>query len=412
MGESEGAKRSVTNDILSIYVPSFFNTMGMSIVSPIISLYATSFGVSLAVASLAITAHAFGRFLADIPAGIAADRIGRRPVMIIGSILVMVTAFLNASAGNFTLYLVYRFLEGVGSGMWMTSRQTLLADILKPEERGRIMGYFQAFMLIGQSAGPVIGGFVAAAWGISAPFYAYTATGLFCVVLTYFLIFEPKGAVKRNVESGHLFKLSDVARLLKNQTYSMACLATFVVFFQRSGIRTDMLPIFAANELGMDPAAIGMILGYATITNLIITVPIGYAIDLLGRKPVIIWNILIMAAADIGFILAKDYWGLVLAAVVMGLASGGAGQAPLALATDASLNERRGLAMGVYRLMGDLGSMIGPIALSAVADATDLHTPFWVMDGLLVFSAVMVAIFAKEIIKTRFNKGGSTLSQA
>ena len=385
--------------------------MGMSIVSPIISLYATSFGVSLAVASLAITAHAFGRFVSDIPAGIAADRIGRRPIMIVGSVLVMITAFLNASAGNFALYLVYRFLEGVGSGMWMTSRQTLLADILKPEERGRIMGYFQAFMLIGQSAGPVIGGFVAAAWGISAPFYAYTATGFICVLLTYFLIFEPKGLTRKRVEGERLFKLSDVARLLKNQTYAMACFATFVVFFQRSGIRTDILPIYAANELGLDPAAIGTILGYATITNLLITVPIGYAIDLLGRKPVIIWNILILAAADIGFILARDYWGLVFAAVIMGLASGGAGQAPLALATDASYNEQRGLAMGVYRLMGDLGSMIGPIALSAIADATDLHTPFLVMDGLLIFSALMVAIFAKEIIKTRFNKGGVTLSQ-
>jgi MFS transporter, DHA1 family, multidrug resistance protein len=385
--------------------------VGMSIVSPIISLYAQSFGVSLAVASLAITAHAFGRFLADIPAGIAADRIGRRPVMIIGSILVMITAFLNASASNFGLYLVYRFLEGVGSGMWMTSRQTLLADILKPEERGRVMGYFQAFMLIGQSAGPVIGGFVAAAWGISAPFYAYTVTGFFCVLLTYFLIFEPKGVVKRKVEGEHLFKLSDVARLLKNQTYAMACLATFVVFFQRSGIRTDILPLYAANQLGMDPAAIGTILGYATITNLIITVPIGYAIDLLGRKPVIVWNILIMAAADIGFVYAGDYWGLVLAALVMGLASGGAGQAPLALATDATMNERRGLAMGVYRLMGDLGSMIGPVALSAIADVTDLHTPFWVMDGLLIFSALMVAIFAKEIIKTRFSKVEPVTSQ-
>jgi len=282
---------------------------------------------------------------------------------------------------------------------------------LKPEERGRIMGYFQAFMLIGSSAGPVIGGFVAEAWGISAPFYAYTATGLLCVLLTYFLIFEPKGLVRERVKGEQLFKLSDVARLLKNQTYAMACLATFVVFFQRSGIRTDMLPIFAANELGMDPAAIGTILGFATITNLLITVPIGYAIDLLGRKPVIIWNILIMAGADIGFILARDYWGLVLAAVIMGLASGGAGQAPLALATDASYNERRGLAMGVYRLMGDLGSMIGPIALSAIADATDLHTPFWVMDGLLIFSALMVAVFAKEIIKTRFNKRGVILSE-
>jgi multidrug resistance protein len=404
MGESGGGKRSAMSDILSIYVPSFFNMMGMSIVSPIISLYASSFGVSLAVASLAITAHALGRFLADIPAGIAADRIGRRPVMIVGSILVMVTAFLNASASTFALYLVYRFLEGVGSGMWMTSRQTLLADILKPEERGRVMGYFQAFMLIGQSAGPVIGGFVAAAWGIAAPFYAYTATGVVCVLLTYFLIFEPKGVVRKSTEGEHLFKPSDVFRLLKNQTYSMACLATFVVFFQRSGIRTDILPLYAANNLGMDPAAIGLILGYATITNLLITVPIGYAIDILGRKPVIIWNILIMAAADIGFILANDYWGLVIAAVVMGLASGGAGQAPLALATDATQNERRGLSMGVYRLMGDLGSMIGPVALSAVADASDLHMSFWIMDGLLVFSAVMVAIFAKEIITTRFHK--------
>ena len=381
--------------------------VGMSIVSPIISLYAQSFGVSLAVASLAITAHAFGRFIADIPAGIAADRYGRRPVMIIGSILVMVTAFLNASASDFGFYLVYRFLEGVGSGMWMTSRQTLLADILKPEERGRIMGYFHAFMLIGQSAGPVIGGFVAAAWGIAAPFYAYTVTGAICVLLTYFLIFEPKGIVKVKVEGGNLFKLGDVTRLLKNQTYAMACFATFVVFFQRSGIRTDILPLYAANELNMDPAAIGTILGYATITNLIITVPIGYAIDLLGRKPVIIWNILIMAAADIGFVYAKDYWGLVIAALVMGLASGGAGQAPLALATDATQNERRGLAMGVYRLMGDLGSMIGPVALSAIADASDLHAPFWAMDALLVFSALMVALFAKEIIRTRFNRSSS-----
>lgn len=55
--------------------------------------------------------------------------------------------------------------------------------------------------------------------------------------------------------------------------------------------------------------------------------------------------------------------------------------------------------------MGDLGSMIGPIALSAFADATDLHTPFWIMDELLVFSTVIVTIFAKEIIKIQFSNG-------
>jgi hypothetical protein len=63
--------------------------------------------------------------------------------------------------------------------------------------------------------------------------------------------------------------------------------------------------------------------------------------------------------------------------------------------------------MGVYRLMGDLGSMIGPVALSAIADASDLHAPFWAMDALLVFSALMVALFAKEIIRTRFSRSSS-----
>ena len=86
--------------------------------------------------------------------------------------------------------------------MWMTSRTTLLADILKPEERGRIMGYFQAFMLLGSSVGPTVGGFVAAAYGLAAPFYFYAATGVVSLVLSYFLIQESKGIVHRHGEGG------------------------------------------------------------------------------------------------------------------------------------------------------------------------------------------------------------------
>jgi len=57
--------------------------------------------------------------------------------------------------------------------------------------------------------------------------------------------------------------------------------------------------------------------------------------------------------------------------------------------------------------MGNLGSMIGPVTLSAIANASDLHAPFWAKDGLLVFSALMVALFAKVILQTRFSKGQS-----
>ncbi len=66
-------------DVISIYVPSFFIFVGMSIVSPILPLYAKSFDVSYTLVSLAISAYAFGRFLADIPSGLLSDKVGRRP---------------------------------------------------------------------------------------------------------------------------------------------------------------------------------------------------------------------------------------------------------------------------------------------------------------------------------------------
>jgi MFS family permease len=117
---------------------------------------------------------------------------------------------------------------------------------------------------------------------------------------------------------------------------------------------------------------------------------------------VIIWNTIIMAVANLSFVYAQDYVGMSLAAVLLGLASAGAGQAPQSLAIDATTNERVGLAMGVYRLMNDIGSMLGPIILSSIADYTNLSTPFYVMSGLLIIDALMMGLFAKEIIETRF----------
>jgi multidrug resistance protein len=220
-------------DILSIYAPSFFIFLGMSIVSPILPLYAKSYNVSYTLVSLAISAYAFGRFLADIPTGILADKYGRRPIMIIGTLLLTVMAFLNAWAGSFAEFLLYRLIQGIGSAMWMTSRSTLLADILKPEERGRVMGYFQTFMLLGSSAGPVVGGYVASLYGIKSTFYFYALTGFISLIITYLLIKEPEGTSHR---SEHLsFDMETAKRIMRNRSFSLACLATFTVFFMRTG---------------------------------------------------------------------------------------------------------------------------------------------------------------------------------
>ena len=388
--------RSRTNDILSIYVPSFFIFVGMGIVSPVLTIYAKSFGVTIFMASMAVTVYSVGRLIMDVPAGMLADSVGRRPLMIIGTILIAICAFLNASTDNFYLFLLYRFVQGIGSAMWMTSRTTLLADILKPEERGRVLGYFQSFQNIGQAAGPTIGGFIATWYGIKANFYAYAAMGIISFILTYMYIQEPKDIKTHG--SSHGFPIDLALKLTKNKGFMFASLAGATAFFLMSGIRQTILPIYAAQVVNLSPADIGIILSAATIANIVLTIPIGYGIDLIGRKPIIVASLLTSGLSMFLFPQAGSFIILCAISLIMGVGSSGTQQAPLAMATDATIGEPRGLSMGLFRLFGDIGSLIGPLLLGIIADGFGVVMPFYVM-GLIIFAnAVLIFLFGEETL--------------
>lgn len=387
-------------DALSIYVPSFFDSLGMSIISPILPLFALSFNVDIALASLAISVYAVGRFIADLPVGMLADRVGRKPLMLVGTFILTITALLNANARGFGEFLLFRLLQGTGASMWMTARTTLLADILKPEERGRIMGYFQAFMLIGTTAGPTIGGVVATIYGLQPTFYVYSLTGLITFLLTLIFVQEPRSVRQRHREKGE-FSPEAFRRLLSNRTFTMACLATFAIFFMSTGIVGTMIPIYSDEALNLSAAQIGTILSYATLMNLILTIPVGYMLDYFGRKVMIVRSMIMAAVASFVFPMTRDYTQISLACFLLGIGTSGAMAGPLALATDATIDEPHGLSMSLYRLFGDLALVIGPVLLGVIADTYGLQMPFYFTTGLLILSTVLTVLFAKETYQSR-----------
>jgi DHA1 family multidrug resistance protein-like MFS transporter len=395
------AERRVIRDVLSIYIPAFFVMTGMSIVSPILSLYAKSFDVSYTLATLAISIYAIGRLCTNLPVGVLGDRIGRRPVLLAGALILTVSAFLCASAGSFWELVLYRLLQGVGSSMWQTMRATMLQDILQPEERGRILGYFQAFVLIGSSAGPTIGGVVAEMWGIRAPFYAYGLGGLASFVLSYLLIAEPERVRHPQTDQpreAHGYSWTVVGRLLKNVNFAAACIATFTTFFMRTGLRSTLIPLYGDGELQLTTAEIGYAISFSTFTNLFITIPIGYALDRFGRKAILVPSLLASALVAVLFPFTTDFLQLAVACVLLGLSTGGGGQAPLALASDATMHEPHGLSMGLYRVFGDIGFIIGPLMVGVLADAYGLRSPFYAIALLIVISTILVQLVAKETL--------------
>ncbi len=391
-------ERSKFNDFLSLYLPTFFVFLGMNIVTPSLPLYAKSFGVSYTLVSLAVSMYAVGRLIADIPMGILADRIGGRRLTVMGTILLAFGAFFNFYAPDFAWFIALRFIQGVGSSMWQTARTSILADMLKPEERGRVMGYFSTFMLLGSSMGPTVGGFVAEYWGIRAPFMAYFIAGIASMLLSYFFLIEPP----RKVEGGsHVFSIGYVRHLLGIRAFAIACIASFSGFLMMTGIRGYMISLYASSVLGLDQVSIGTVLTYASLMGLLLTMPVGFCVDYFGRKP-ITWIALLLSAVSCAiYPFTGDYLSLSLAAVFMGVATIGSGQAPFAMVTDATDKEPRGISMGVFRFFGDIAFILGPLLMGVLADTTDLKTPFYFMAGIVLVSGVITAVFGVETYSRR-----------
>ena len=386
--------------------------MGFGIISPVLPLYAQSFGVGTAMIGLTITVFGLARLLANLPAGFLSERYGRRLLLVGGPAITAVASLAGGLAPNFGLLLASRFVAGAGSAAYMTGAMILLTDITTDENRGRMMSIYQGSLLAGVSLGPGVGGFVAEAFGLAAPFYLVAVLAALATVWSFARIRETVGeaheaqAAHDRADGERPARASPVGSvrgnvfaLLKRPDFLLVCMLTMSIFLTRTGGRLTLLPLVGENRLGMSPAALGLVFTMMTVLQMIVLAPTGTAIDRIGRKAVIVPSALITGAALIFFALAGEVWMFVMAGLIHGIGTGIVGPAPAAYAADIAPPGMRGITMGLFRTFGDLGFVIGPVALGALADLTTFGTALTVDAAIIIVFALLFAAFAKETLR-------------
>ena len=417
--------RSFLQFAITLYIPGFFIKLGFSIVSPILPIYAESFGIPYALVGMVTTANALGRLLSDIPLGTLSDRLGRRPLAIIGPLLVTCSAILCGLAQGFYELLLYRFITGIGMATWMVARQAMIADSVNPSIRGRVMSTFQGVNMIGSAAGPAVGGIIAELWGYRTPFFFYGASTFVSLVVSLLLVKEsadPKRPENRST------LMTDMHALLGFLTFSivMAAFTNFVNHI-RFAARGTIIPLFGENVLHLTAGEIGLVLSASTITNILMVVrgqlnqhrpisaptitnilmvvPGGYIVDKYGRKFALVPSFIFTGIVFVLFSTCTDFSSALLVSAILGVASGLGGGATMALAADLAPEGLRGQFMGFWQTVGDVGSAIGPVALGFVADLYGLVSPFYVTCAIMLIVAATTQLFVKETLKKE--KSGS-----
>ena len=345
--------------------------LGLSFVSPILPSYAESFQVSYIEVGLVISSFAITRVVLDIPTGFLLKRVDKRLVMVAGLCLIVVASVVAGAAPNYAVLLIGRTIEGAGSALYVTTATVFLAQIAGTEKRGRAMGIYSGMLLLGAIFGPTFGGVIAGVYGIRAPFFAYALVVGFGLVPTFVLpkIPSSRSSQASGSQQGGHSALRDMWSILAYPSFFLATLATFTLFFMRTGVRSMLVPLFGANNLGLDSSSIGLVLTLAGITTAATMVPMGSLSDKIGRRNPLILCLLLTAVVTVWIPFTGDLLFLALALAAYGAVIGLSG--PIAaFVTDVSPPDKLELSMSLYRMISDVGFIVGPLLLGYLADTS------------------------------------------
>jgi DHA1 family multidrug resistance protein-like MFS transporter len=376
------------------------------LVVPVLPVYAHQFGATAAQLGVLVSSFSVARILVNIPAGLLADRVDRRMVVLIAVAAVGVVLAATAAAQNLPMLIGMRLLLGLAGGVAITVGQSLLADLTDGANRGQAMATLQGFQLTGGSLGPALGGVTA---GVFGPRASYVLAGTVALLMAGWASARlPNAPVREKHEEhgGGTRGLRGMIGLFADRSYVAACLIGFTVFFMRFGGQQTLLALIAYSWIHLSTSAFGVTLGVLAVANMGMVGIVGRLSDR-SRKAPIVGSLLATGVGYVGFSFA--HWPAVffIAFAVVGLANGLSGSVPAAYCADVVPARLRGSGIGVYRTFGDLGGLVGPVALGVLIDHGGLSRACLATAAVSIVSAVVFALLAQETVGLRARHPGA-----
>lgn len=382
-----GSRFQIDEKLLVLCGATFLVMAGQGVVSPILPLYADEFGVGTTLIGMTITMFAIARLIFNVPAGMIADRFGRRVILIGGPAITAIGMIGSGLADSIWVLLGWRFVAGAGSALYMGGAMVYLIDIARPDQLSRYVATNQWALSLGVSMGPGIGGVVAERWGLSAPFFVVGVTALCAAVYSFFrlpeTVHQSREAVAHDEAESSGEPAVSARELVFSRPFLLLAVASATIFITRGGTRGTLMPLRAKEALGWGPSEIGLLFTATGLMTLFTLMPAGRASDQIGRRSVILFSGVVAGIGALAVASSATVAAFVVGNFVMSLGTGTAGPAPAAFVADITPPGLRGVMVGMYRSAGDVGVIAGPVLLGLLADRASIALSMTVA-GVLV----------------------------
>ncbi|HET6961271.1 MAG TPA: MFS transporter [Terriglobia bacterium] len=364
----------------------------------------TTFGMASRTAILSfLISFGLTKAFANLLAGRWSDRIGRKPILILGWICGLPVPWLLIHAPSWDWVVFANVLLGINQGACWSTTVIMKIDLVGPRQRGFAMGLNEFAGYLAVAASAWFTSYLAAGYGPRpVPFYLGVVFSGLGLLLSVFAIKETRLHAERESQLARGIKRSDVVSFRqiflftswKNRSLFAASQAGLVNNLN-DGMMWGLLPLFLT-ERGLPFQELGIVAAiYPGVwgTTQLLT---GALSDRWGRKRLIAWGMWIQGGAIGMLVLWQGFWPWMTSSALLGVGTALVYPTLLAAVSDLSNPAWRASSVGVYRLWRDSGYALGGLMSGVLADAFSAPTAIFAIAGLTFFSGVVVASIMAE----------------
>ncbi|MFC4386264.1 MFS transporter [Gracilibacillus marinus] len=244
-----------------LFAVMFMVMVGFGIIIPVLPFYAEELGASPTELGLLMATYSIMQFIFSPLWGGVSDRIGRKPVLLIGIAGLSLSFFMMAFASSLWMLFAARIIGGMLSAANMPTVTAYVADVTSEENRSKGMGVVGAAVGLGFIFGPAIGG-VFSEQDLAIPFLLAGASSILTFFLVIFVLKETVN-LQENVSTAKT-KRPSLINGVKGKSAPLFILQGFVSISLAGLEATFAYFAFAKASLGtVELGYIFMIMGFA-----------------------------------------------------------------------------------------------------------------------------------------------------
>jgi DHA1 family tetracycline resistance protein-like MFS transporter len=360
--------------LVIIFFTVFLDLVGFGIVLPLLPFYAQSFGATAFLVGLLSTSFSLMQFLFAPVWGRLSDRVGRRPIILLGLLGSSISYLIFGLAHSLAVLFLSRIFAGI-AGANISTAQAYIADSTLPENRAKGMGLIGAAYGMGFIFGPAIGG-ILSQHGLSTPAFFASALAFLNFMAALFLVPESLRPENRRKTMQYGMRLENIRKGLQHPALGVLFVLFFISTFAFANLEATFA-LMTQKRFNLDAHHNGYLFAYIGVLITIVQGGvIGRLVKRFGERRLLTAGLFCMIFG-LGLLpYSPSIRVLLLVLVILTFGNGSANPSISSLISQLAGPEDQGGILGVAQSLASLARIIGPIWGGFTFDTFGFQYPY------------------------------------